>query len=173
MAMAEPEPIKLDSVKPKPRPRKPPTNGTVSPIKKAAAAPVKPADKGVVVEKVPAKKAVAKAAAPKVEKPVVLKDAEHPYYTRKGYAPAKGCQLYEAQGASGQIGVRSYKEPVVCAIDKSDDKAGRETDRLGCIFHMYPSNEAAEKVAAKLRADGYGAVIVEARPYRGQPGDPK
>lgn len=168
--MAEPEPVQLDTTKPKPR--KPPAKGgTVSPIKKAV-----PADKGVVVEKVVAEKATpVKKAAPKKATPkeVVLRDPEHPYYTRRGFAPVKDHKLYEATGGSGQIAVRSKKEPVTVGLSVSDSTHPREADRLGCVFDMYPTEEAAEKQAVKFRAQGLGAVVVPAQPYRGQPGDPK
>jgi hypothetical protein len=129
-------------------------------------------------KKAPAKKATAKKAAPKPAAEKVPKDKDHPWYTRSGYAPVPGQTLYEATGESGQIAVRSYVKPVTHAVSWAHvDQPGERAKavREGVIVTFYPDELSAKKAAAKWQEDNPGdrLVVVEARKYRGQPGDKK
>ncbi len=124
-------------------------------------------------KKPPAKKAAPKAATPKEP---VLQDKDHPWYTRKSYTPVPGQKLYEATGASGQIAVRSCGQVMTHAVSWAHTGQPGERAkaiREGVIANFYPDELAAKKAAAKWREDNPGdkIVVVEAREYRGQPGD--
>lgn len=110
------------------------------------------------------------------EKPVKVNPRmptpQNPQYTRIGYATKEGQQLYEATGSSGQIAVRSSANTMTCGIDVADIAAGSDVAKTGQVWTMFPSTEAAERKAAKLREQGFTVTVVPARPYGGQPGDP-
>lgn len=116
----------------------------------------------------PAKKPALKAVP--APKPEVLRDAEHPWYTKKSYTAKEGHKLYEATGTSGQIAVRSFKEPVYFAVNLIQPNMPGERGepiRKGTIFHMYATREAAEKVAEKMSQPPTEATVVEVREYQG------
>jgi hypothetical protein len=165
----------------------PPTQGLRATRKAAAAAkraakkrPSNVSDihgpkKKAAAKKAPAKKAEPKAATPK---PAVTKDKDHPWYTRKSYTPVPGQTLYEATGASGQIAVRSCAQHVTHAVSWAHTgwPGERATAiREGVIVTFYPDELSAKKAAAKWQEENPNdkLVVVEARKYRGQPGDKK
>ncbi len=98
---------------------------------------------------------------------------ENPNYTRNGYKAKEGQLLWEATGSSGQIAVRSSAVELTFAIDVADIAATRELAQQGQIWEIFPSEEAAERRAAKLRESGLTVKVVPARPYAGQPNDPQ
>lgn len=143
-----------------------------APAKKA---PAKASNVVQLGSKPPAKKAPAAkvAAEPKPKVAKEPQDAEHPWYTRKSYTPVPGQKLYEAVGESGQIAVRSCANPVTHAISWAHtDQPGERAKaiREGVIANFYPSEELAEKSAAKFREQNPQdrIVVVPAREYRGQ-----
>ena len=64
---------------------------------------------------------------------------QDPQYTRTKYTAREGQKLYEATGGSGQIVVRSFKDPVTHAVDVSDLQATSEFAKLGQIWGLFPA----------------------------------
>lgn len=167
------------TVEVKPEPFVPPPEMQGKRAVARAAREHKAAQKKAAAKKAPAKKTPAKKASNVVQigrnaaRPKGPQDADHPWYTRKSYTAVPGQKLYEAVGESGQIAVRSCANPVTHAISWAHvDQPGERAKaiREGVIANFYPSEGAAERQAAKFRADNPEdrIVVVPAREYRGQ-----
>lgn len=94
-----------------------------------------------------AKAAPAKAAAPKPAAP----------------KPAAEKRAYTATGRGGKTNVRSFATVMKYAVDVADSDARSAAGKAGLIWGFFASEEAAKAWAAKKVAEGYDAVVVEAK----------
>jgi hypothetical protein len=97
-----------------------------------------------------------------------VRNAENPWYGKSSYAAKDGEQLYEAQGASGQISVQSFDTVMTHAVSLANPSARNDVEKNGKIHAFHRSLEDAQKSAERLTKDGQTAVAVPAIPYRGQ-----
>jgi hypothetical protein len=98
-----------------------------------------------------------------------VRNAENPWYAKSSYVAKPGQRLYEATGESGQISVQGFDAVMTHAVSLAKPKdTANDVVKNGRIHSFHRDEESAKKSAARLNVAPDRAVVVQARPYRGQ-----